>query len=452
MEKKRSSGITFLKVLVILILIIICFLVYIVTRMSLAKISDIDIDEVLNSEIMDLDERVTVNEKSLEFRLDRNDICYLINSEYGADYFSELIDDIGTQTGIAVDHYDLKIENNEVRIAVAAHYNVIPLAAEAVLEPYLEDGALHFGISKIDVAGIPLRTTMFKGLEQVDLYVEPDIFILEKAESVRVDGDTVCLSGPLNKELLKAVDPKEDYDRDFTLYIDDHREILDAGLYLSDDEDRAVEIFLEGIKDKGFAKVVDDYFTVVYPGVSNTIMKDDFTAERILRSYRDTDFLSKFRPSSDRADLGKKNVAILANAVYSYFNLGRIDIKDSAFRLDGKEFRYEDLIFEGWEDTYGKLLKGETFRLVLIDDSNAFKGDVGPLSRHIDTVDSIDETVDPENRYTLGFICETSGGLNIMAYNIRTDGAIGFDQHILEIDDDLYEKLSDTSKVHVYRP
>ena len=450
MEEKKSIGKSIITVIVVILLTIVIFVAYVFIRMATTKVENDNVEEILK-ESMNLNERITVDDdKNLNIKLDKGDFYYLINDAYGENGLDEAIEEFGSSSGLKIQNYRLDIINGKPTITIAGKYNGIKIAGSIVLSGEAIDNVINFKVNKIKIAGMSIPASMIKALDNVEGSLEIDTYFLKEIKDLKGEGETLVLSGPFNEELLKSLDPNQDYDKAFIYYLSDYREILDAGLVYSEDINKTKDIFLNGVKEKGFGTVIDDYFSVNYPASSNALMKNKLLNGRILSEYKDVDFIEKYRPAATIADSGKQNVALLADKAYKYFNLGELYIKEGKFYLDDKEFKYEDFIPDGWEDEFKKLLKGDTFRLVLIDDDNAFKGDVGPLSKYIDSLDSLAETVDTSKKYTCGFICETSGGLKIIAYNIKTSGVIGFDSRVFDLDENTYNELFNSSKVSIY--
>ena len=451
MEKKNSIGKSIVTVFVVLILTVVLFVAYIFIRMATTKVENDNLEEILQAQSLSLDERVTVDDdKNLNIKLDKGDFYYVINSLYGMNSLDKAIEELGNSSGLKIENYRFDIVKGEPTITVAGKYSGIRLVGGVVLKGETKDNEITFKVDKIKIAGMSIPASLFKQLDDVKASIKLDTYILKEINEVKGENENLVLVGPFNDELLKGLDPSQGYDKSFIYYLSDYREVLDAGLVYSDDVNKATDIFLDGIKENGFGKVMDDYFSVNYPASSYNLMKNELLKERILSEYKDENFIKKYRPASDLADSGKKRVSSLTDTAYKYFNLDRLSIKDGKFYLDGEEFKYENFIFEGWEDEFKKLLKGETFKLVLIDDDKAFKGDVGPLSKHIDSKDSLSEDVDISQKYTCGLICETSGGLKIIAYNIKTSGKIGFDSRVFDLDENTYNELFNSAKVSIY--
>lgn len=451
MEKKGSVGKSIITVFVVLILTVVVFVGYIFIRMATTKVEKDNIDEILNTQSLTLDERVTVNDdNNLNISLDKGDFYYVINSLYGDNYLDKAVEELANSSGLKIESYRFDITKGEPTITVAGKYSGIRLVGGVVLKGEAKGDEVIFKVDKIKVAGMSIPASLFKALDNIEISLKLDTYVLKEISEIKGERENLVLTGPFNEELLKNLDPKQGYDKSFIYYLSDYREVLDAGLVYSDDINQTKDIFLKGIKEKGFGKVIDDYFSVSFPASSNNLMKNKILGGRILSEYKDVNFIEKYRPAATIADSGKQNVALLADKAYKYFNLKQLSIKDGKFYLDDKEFKYEDFIPEGWEDEFKKLLKGDTFKLVLIDDDNAFKGDVGPLSRHIDSKDSLSEDIDTSKKYTCGFICETSGGLKIIAYNVKSSGEIGFDSRVFDLAENTYNELFNSSKVAIY--
>lgn len=450
MEEKKSIGKSIITVIVVILLTLVIFVGYIFIRMATTKVENDNVEELLK-ESLALDERITVDDnKNLNLKLDKGDFYYLINNLYGENGLDEAITELANSSGLKINSYRFDIKNGKPIITIAGKYTGIRLVAGAVLKGEAKDNVLTFKVDKIKIAGMSIPSSLIKALDEVEISFKIDTYFLKEIKELKGDKDTLVLVGPFNEELLKSLDPAQGYDKTFIYYLSDYREVLDAGLVYSEDINKTKDIFLAGIKEKGFGTVIDDYFSVNFPASSNTLMKNKLLSERILSAYKDVDFIEKYRPAATIADSGKQNVALLADQAYKSFNLGDLSIKESKFYLNDKEFKYDDFIPEGWEDEFKKLLKSDTFKLVLIDDDKAFKGDVGPLSKHIDSKESLTEDLDTSKKYTCGFICETSGGLKIIAYNIKTGGAIGFDSRIFDLDENTYNELFNSTKVAIY--
>ena len=453
MEKKKgSAGKTILTVLLVLILTVIAFAAYVVIRMASVSIETDDVNAILANEPMDIDERFgTDDEDDLLIRLNKDDLYYFLSKEYGADFLSSSIEEIAKSTGFKIDSYSLEIKNGEPLITITTKYSFLKLAASAVMEPEAVDGIrVLFKASKIKVAGMSIPVSWTKGLEDVKFDFKVDSYLMGNIKEVKGDGDCICLVGDLGDDVLKEVDPTAAFPMDYIRYLKDYREILDAGNIFADDKKEADHIFMEGVRELGFKKVIEDYFLSALPRSSKTMMRNTVLSDRFLSEYKDTDFVALHQPTTQFVEDGRKNIDRLTDQVFRYFNLKRISIKDGKFYFGDKEFEYEDIVFEGWEDYYAALIKPETFRLVLIEGKDAFKGNVGAIAGHIDSTDSIAEEVDPNGLYTLGYVVETAGGLKTVCYNGYTTTRVNFDLKVVDLTEEEYEALTSGNKVHVY--
>ena len=451
-EKRRSAGKTILTVLLVILLTVVAFAAYVVIRMAATSIETDDVNAILANEPLPVDERFgTDDEDDLLIRLNRDDLYYFLSNEYGADFLSSSIEEIAKSTGFRIDSYKLEIKGGEPMITVTAKYSFLKLAASTVMKPEAVDGnRIVFKASKIKVAGMSIPISWTKGLEDVKFDFMVDSFLMNNIKDVKGDGDCICLVGDLSDEVLKEVDPTVAFPKDYTYYLKDYREVLDAGNSFAADKKEANHIFMEGVRELGFKKVIEDYFLTALPRSSKAMMRNTVLCDRLLSEYKDTDFVALHQPTTQFVEDGRKNIDRLTDQVFRYFNLKRISIKDGRFYYGDKEFEYEDIVFEGWEDYYAQLIKPETFRLVLIEGKDAFKGNVGTISNHIDSTDSIAEEVDPNGMYTLGYVVETVGGLKTVCYNGYTTTRVNFDLKVVDLTEEEYAALTSGNKVHVY--
>ena len=451
-EKKRSAGKTILTVLLVILLTIVGFAAYVLIRMGSSSFESDDVTKILANEPLDIDERFGADEEDrLTIRLNSDDIYYFLSKEYGEDFLASSIEEVAQSSGVKINAYKLEIKGGKPMVTITAKYNFLKLAASAVFDVQAVDGnRLVFNISKIRVAGMSFPASWIKGLDKISFDFKADTALLQKIEEVKGDGEYIVLAGPLSDKILNEVDPQYNFPRNYTYYLSDYREILDAGNINSTDKENAMVIFMNGVRELGFKQVIEDYFMAALPKSSKALMRSQVLIDRFLTPYKDTDFVAMHMPVTELVEGGRKNIDLLTDQVFRYFNLKKISIKDGKFYYGDKEFTYDDFIFEGWEEYYSKLIKPETFHLVLIDDEHSFKGNVGGISGHVDSLDSISEKVNEKDMYTLGYVVETAGGLKTICYNGMNSRGINFELKVYDLSDEEYERLISGDKVNIY--
>lgn len=451
MEKKKPSFIrNILYVLVGLLLTIIIFIAYVFVSMQQEKIMNDNINEIINKHDIDINERIIVDENNkLNLRIDESDLYYILIQNYGSNFIDDNLKAIKENSDFEILNYDLKIDDGKPKLNLTVKYKGLKLSGEATIKLDVNDNEIIGSLEKIKVAGMSFKTARFN-LDNFKISLKVDTYFLKTIEEIKGEDNYLYLIGELNDEIIKYFDPTNKYDPSFIYYIDDAREILDAGKYISIDKEKAIDIFKKGIKEKGFDKVIEDVFSVAFPASSNEIMKNDFLKERLLNKYAETNFVDMYRINANIADNGKRDIVSLCERAYQAYNLKELKIKDGKFYFNDNVFKYEDFIFEGWEETFKQYLKADTFKLVLVDDPKAFTGDVGPLSKHIDSLDSLEKNMNINGRYTIGILFESSGSCKLLVYNTKTSGKLGFDFITYEISDEQFNELNKANKVPVY--
>ena len=448
-KKKASPGKIILLILLILLLALLGFAGYVYFRTSRETAENDDIAELRTREPMDINDRYTVDEDgNMVCRLDKSDLYYYFEKAYGEGAAEEMIEDLEKETGLDIEAF--RIDPEEPSVSLAAYYKKLRFTATAIPELRTENGKLIASISKIRIAGITIPAKWIRALDDVSFTFEIKPPFLTEVTDVSFEDGSVCLHGPLELSFLNAVDPEQGYDRALTYYVNDYREILDAGAQLSKDPSKAAEIFLNGVKEKGFRTVIEDYFRVAYPAESRTLMKHLDLKERFLKEYADFEFLNVFHPVATAANEAAHDMELLTDKVYRAFPTDIITISEGQFYQYDKPFIFKDFFFTSWYDAYIQIFDPESFRFVLIDDEEAFKGDTKKLSKYIDDVSSIKDPADSDKVYTLGYVCKTRSGQPLLSYNIKVKGIIGFDAGFYEISEELFKKLSDPSVIHIY--
>ncbi len=450
-NKRVSPGKIILKIFLILLLLLLAFAGYVYFRSSRQIVENDDVKDLLQQEPMDIADRYVVDEEgNLVCRLDKSDLYYYLEKSYGAGAMDQMIRDLEKETGLDVEAF--RIDPEEPSVSLAARYRKLRFAADLIPEITVNSGTLDLSVSGIRVAGITIPAKWIRQLDDVSFAVKIDPPFLKEVRSVSFEDGTLSLHGPLDTSFLDAVDPDQGYDKPLTYYINDYREILDAGAVLSKDASKAAEIFLNGVKEKGFRTVIDDYFHVAYPGRSRELMMHHDLSQRFLTEYMDVEFLNLFHPIAVYANESAHNIELLTDRVYRAFPTNMVTIREGQFYYHDDPFTYDDFLFLGWDEVYGKLLDPDTFRLVLIDDEQAFKGNTAKISKYVDDLSSIKDPADPDKVYTLGFVFKTRTGQPLLAYNILAKGIVGFDAGLFEISEELFEKLSDQSVIRIYQP
>ncbi len=450
-EKRVSPGKIILLIVVVLFLLLIGFAGYVYIRSSRQIVENDDVKDLLQQEPMDIAGRYVVDEEgNLVCRLDKSDLYYYLEKSYGSGAADEMIADLEKETGLDVEAFTVDLE--EPSFSLAARYNKLRFAADLIPELTVDNGNVRISLSGIRVAGITVPARWIKALNDVSFDVTIDPPFLKEVKGVSFEDGMLCLHGPLDTAFLDAVDPDQGYDKPLTYYINDYREILDAGAVLSKDASKASEIFLDGVKEKGFRTVIEDYFHVAYPARSRELMTHRDLSQRFLTEYMNVEFLNLFHPVAVYANESAHNIELLTDRVYRALPTNMVTIKEGQFYYHEDPFTYDDFLFLGWDEVYDKLLDPDTFRLVLIDDEQAFKGNTAKISKYVDDLSSIKDPADPDKVYTLGFVFKTRTGQPLLAYNILAKGIIGFDAGLFEISEELFEKLSDPSVIHIYQP